>query len=109
MLDMRLLNFDSVSFINAITGGHVTCSLFIHSRNNGILLLLWNFRIKTKGMHLLVAEGKSLTPTLHRMPTFLSDQFGSPKCELFKSKLKRVQNGPWHILVHAKDAVLFQP
>ena len=46
-----------------ITGGYVTCSLF-HNRNNGILLLLWNFRIKTKGVYLLVAEGKSLPPTI---------------------------------------------
>ena len=42
-----------------MTGGYVTCSLF-HNKNNGILLLLWNFRIKTNKAHLLVAEGKSL-------------------------------------------------
>ena len=68
-----------------ITGGYVTCSLLIHYRSNGILLLLWNFRIKTKGVHLLVAKRKSLLPTCHKSPTLLSDQFGSPKLEFFKS------------------------
>ena len=58
---------------------------FIRNRNNGILLLFWNFIIKTKGVHLLVAEGKSVPPTCYRSPTLLSDQFGSPKFELFKS------------------------
>ena len=68
-----------------ITGGYVTCSLFIHNRNNDILLLLLNFRIKTKGVHLLVAQRKCLPHSHHRTPTPLSDQLGSPKFELFRS------------------------
>ena len=86
----------------------MTCSLF-HSRNNGILLLLWNFRIKTKEVHLLVAEVKSLPPTHQRNPTLLSDQFGSPKFDLFKSiKFKESKKGSWPISVHVKDDALFQ-
>ena len=83
-----------------VTGGYVTCSLF-HNSNNGILLLLWNFRIKTKGVHLLVNEGKSLSPTHHRTTTLLSDQFGSSNFVLFKLiKVKESKNvlGPFQCI-----------
>ena len=88
-----------------ITSGYVTCSLF-HNINNGILLLLWNFRIKTEGMHLLVAEGKSLPPpTIGPLHSF---QTSSVLLNLSSSS-QRVQKGPWPISVHVEDAALFQP
>ena len=40
------------------------------------------------------------------MGTFLLDQFGSPKFQLFKSKLW-VQKGPYPISVHARECCIF--
>ena len=52
----------------------MTCSLF-SNRNNGILILLQIFLIKTKTVDLLVAEGTSLLPPtigpLHSFQTSL--------------------------------------
>ena len=65
--------------------------------------------MKTKGMHLLVAEKKFLLPTCYRTPTLFSDEFGSPKFKLFNSIKVKSPKMSWAISVHANDAALFQP
>ena len=76
-----------------ITGRYVTCSLFIHNRNNGILhsATIVEFQNKTKGVHLLVAEGKSLPPPiivpLHSFLTSLDLLNLSSSCQESKKVL----------------------
>ena len=47
-------------------------------------------------------------PHPHRIPTLLANQFGSPKFELFKLKL-RVQIVHWPISVHDEECCIFHP
>ena len=67
------------------------------------------FQNKNKRVHLLVAEGQSLPRTHHRTSSLLSDHFGSPKFELFKSVKPMSLKGPWPFSVNAEDVALFQP